>query len=244
MGGSGKLGTAGSPSSRTASSRIAYSKVPSEDGLAFASNSRRILRSSSSTSPTPCFRGAEEPLNASSHLTCMVGRASSSEEEELRKACAALPWYHKNRLRFYTFHECPKYLQDNDFIIGYYRGDIYIWKICETQPLITLPVLIANYTFTENWISLFFFHNEFANVWTHLISFALFIGVLFDIALWTGKVEAMYGLDYLLSVNDRLVLSGFIVGTAIGFMCSSMFHLHLSCNERVFKFFGCLDYSG
>lgn len=82
------------------------------------------------------------------------------------------------------------------------------------------------------------------NVWTHLLSFALFVGVLTDIIAGTGNLEAMFGLDYSLSAHDRLVLSGFIIGTSIGFMCSSMFHLHLSCNERVFKFFGCLDYSG
>ncbi|KAI3443884.1 hypothetical protein Pfo_000549 [Paulownia fortunei] len=55
-----------------------------------------------------------------------------------------------------SFHELPDYMKDNEYILNYYRAD---W-----------PLKVA-------FLSLFQWHNETLNVWTHLIGFLLFVGL-------------------------------------------------------------------
>ncbi|KAK6156509.1 hypothetical protein DH2020_010757 [Rehmannia glutinosa] len=55
-----------------------------------------------------------------------------------------------------SFHELPDYMKDNEYILNYYRAD---W-----------PLKVA-------FLSLFRWHNETLNVWTHLLGFLLFVGL-------------------------------------------------------------------
>ncbi|KAK4789685.1 hypothetical protein SAY86_016989 [Trapa natans] len=60
------------------------------------------------------------------------------------------------RYSLVTFKELPEYMKDNEYILGYYR---------------------ANWPLGEAFFSLFRWHNETLNVWTHLIGFLVFVGL-------------------------------------------------------------------
>ncbi|KAJ3397961.1 hypothetical protein HDU92_000062 [Lobulomyces angularis] len=132
-----------------------------------------------------------------------------------------LPWFHKDRLKFYNFSELPLYLQDNDFIISGYR---------------------ANYSFKESLISFFHLHNETGNVFTHFISFLIFLIFIFDILIFqcnfTLKLTGFNNLQ--LAFDDRLIISG----GCVSFIFSASFHNFFCGNKKAYYFWGCLDYSG
>ncbi|KAG6662533.1 heptahelical transmembrane protein 1-like [Carya illinoinensis] len=60
------------------------------------------------------------------------------------------------RYALVSFWEAPEHMKDNEFIMHYYR---------------------ANWPLKEALFSLFRWHNETLNVWTHLIGFVLFLGL-------------------------------------------------------------------
>ncbi|XWS72983.1 hypothetical protein CRYUN_Cryun02cG0086700 [Craigia yunnanensis] len=55
-----------------------------------------------------------------------------------------------------SYKELPEYMKDNEFILNYYR---------------------ANWSLKEALFSMFRWHNETLNVWTHLLGFVLFLGL-------------------------------------------------------------------
>ncbi|KAL3840751.1 hypothetical protein ACJIZ3_025342 [Penstemon smallii] len=64
----------------------------------------------------------------------------------------------KNTKRYalLSFNELPDYMKDNEYILNYYR---------------------ANWPLKEAFFSVFRWHNETLNVWTHLLGFMLFLGL-------------------------------------------------------------------
>ncbi|KAG8367451.1 hypothetical protein BUALT_Bualt16G0073500 [Buddleja alternifolia] len=60
------------------------------------------------------------------------------------------------RFHLLSFKELPDYMKDNEYILNYYR---------------------ANWPIKEALFSLFRWHNETLNVWTHLLGFLLFVGL-------------------------------------------------------------------
>ncbi|PNY00052.1 adiponectin receptor protein [Trifolium pratense] len=73
---------------------------------------------------------------------------SSHEEENDRNR--------GKRYSLVSFWELPNYMKDNEYILRYYR---------------------ANWPLKEAFFSLFRWHNETLNVWTHLVGFFLFLGL-------------------------------------------------------------------
>ncbi|GER51600.1 adiponectin receptor protein [Striga asiatica] len=55
-----------------------------------------------------------------------------------------------------SYHQLPDYMKDNEYILHYYR---------------------ANWPIKQALFSLFSWHNETLNVWTHLLGFLLFVGL-------------------------------------------------------------------
>ncbi|GAQ89129.1 hypothetical protein KFL_004890120 [Klebsormidium nitens] len=94
-----------------------------------------------------------------SEVVEQLERAGSSVKETLERAQdqASETWKAaKKRYHLMDFHEMPAYLQDNEFIRHYYRGE--------------MPLKHAA-------LSLFKVHNETLNIWTHFLGFLLFVAL-------------------------------------------------------------------
>ncbi|XP_008795847.1 heptahelical transmembrane protein ADIPOR1 [Phoenix dactylifera] len=62
----------------------------------------------------------------------------------------------RNKYGLVSYEELPEYMKENEYILGYYRAE---WPIVNAL------------------LSLFSWHNETLNVWTHLLGFFLFLGL-------------------------------------------------------------------
>ncbi|XP_021809072.1 heptahelical transmembrane protein 1 [Prunus avium] len=71
-----------------------------------------------------------------------------------------------------SYWELPEYMKDNEFILNYYR---------------------ANWPLPQALFSVFRWHNETLNVWTHLIGFVLFLGLTMANLLRVPQVADLLG---------------------------------------------------
>lgn len=75
--------------------------------------------------------------------------------------------------RLVSYEELPEYMKENEFILNYYRSE---W-----------PVLNAA-------LSLFSWHNETINIWTHLVGFMVFLGLtVWHLAQYFPQVAHLIG---------------------------------------------------
>lgn len=111
----------------------------------------------------------------------------------------------------YERYECPDYLSDNIFIYQGYRKDLSVYQ-CIT--------------------SIFKWHNELFNIWSHLIGGLLFI------------ILMCYIIPQL-SNNHQIILSIFFIGVISQMFLSSLFHTFLSHSSfTMYNVMVRLDYIG
>uniref|UniRef100_A0A453T6V5 Uncharacterized protein n=1 Tax=Aegilops tauschii subsp. strangulata TaxID=200361 RepID=A0A453T6V5_AEGTS len=87
--------------------------------------------------------------------------------------------------RLVSYEELPEYMKENEFILNHYRSE---W-----------PLLHA-------FLSVFSWHNETINIWTHLLGFFLFLGLtLWHLAQYFPQVAHLIGhLSHLQGCRERL----------------------------------------
>ncbi|KAF5805176.1 hypothetical protein HanRHA438_Chr05g0215791 [Helianthus annuus] len=153
----------------------------------------------------------------------------------------------KNKYPLLSYEQLPDYMKDNEYILKYYRAD---WPL------------------KHAFISLFLFHNETLNVWTHLIGFIAFLVLtianltdLYQVADFLHVSRWVFSSDHSLN-NTRQMMSSYIDtspqhievtrwplyvylgGSMFCFVASSVCHLfschshHLNCRLSQ------LDYTG
>lgn len=88
------------------------------------------------------------------------------------------------------------------------------------------------------WYSLFYFHNETGNIWTHLLGFIFLFSV--------GVYELFFSeLMTSIPVNDRIVFLVFFLAACKCLMCSTVWHTLSGINDlKVYRQVACLDYVG
>ncbi|KAI7890336.1 hemolysin-III related-domain-containing protein [Mucor mucedo] len=88
------------------------------------------------------------------------------------------------------------------------------------------------------WYSLFYFHNETGNIWTHLLGFI----VLFALGIY----ELFFSeLMVSIPVSDRVVFLVFFLAACKCLMCSTVWHTLSGINNlKVYRQVACLDYVG
>ncbi|KAI8895796.1 hemolysin-III related-domain-containing protein [Globomyces pollinis-pini] len=124
-------------------------------------------------------------------------------------------WWSRQSLHFCTYQDCPRYLQDNEFIITGYRKE---------------------YSYRESWISLFHWHNETINVWLHLVGFLIHLYLIWH--SWFAPIHPA------IEFADRIVLILFLSCVSYTLLMSAMYHLHCCVSKEDCVFWGCLDFSG
>ncbi|CAI8610396.1 unnamed protein product [Vicia faba] len=93
------------------------------------------------------------------------------------------------RFPLVSFWELPNYMKDNEYILRYYR---------------------ANWPLKEALFSLFRWHNETLNVWTHLLGFILFLGLTLANLMKPHVVDLLQQFTRSLSSGGEKNVSGTI----------------------------------
>ena len=151
-----------------------------------------------------------------SHSGLRQRRPSTTTERILQTAKQAEQRVEKALLILWD--DLPAWRQDNHFIHSGYRAD--------------------SNSYWRSFTSLFYVHNEFVNIWTHLIGAAVFP----LIGIWLYNVVApRYGSA---SSSDVLVFSCFFGGALLCLGLSATFHTIMNHSAEVAKWGNKLDYSG
>ncbi|KAH9610842.1 hypothetical protein KSS87_005289 [Heliosperma pusillum] len=78
----------------------------------------------------------------------------------------------KTSRKLVSYDELPHYMKDNEFIVKYYRVE---WSV------------------KQAFLSLFQWHNETLNIWTHLLGFLLFVGLTVVNAAHVSEALDLFG---------------------------------------------------
>jgi adiponectin receptor len=119
--------------------------------------------------------------------------------------------------RICTFKELPFWMQDNEYILNFYRPPTFSYRLC--------------------FHSLGYLHNETGNIYSHLIG----VGIFLILAFITPFILTQYQTTHW---SDIVVCYLFIIGAIICLGLSSLFHT-LSCHsENVCAVWNRCDYVG
>ncbi len=153
-------------------------------------------------------------------LSSLVSCSSSQDQLSPRNGVSQLSLSSLWDWERIEFSELPEWRRSNEYIVGSYR-----------------PLVLSFY---GCFASIFRLHNETLNIWTHLVGFLLFGGII------SGELTGMFeGISiYNLPWLEQLMLFLFFIGTMVCFLCSTLFHIFQSHSHSVSLFFSRLDYAG
>jgi len=119
-----------------------------------------------------------------------------------------------------NFNRLPKYLRDNEYIVGYYRPGHW-----------SLRQIIG---------SLFRLHNETFNIWSHLLGFAFFVVLTVITVVCSERLAAEADAQQV----TRWPLYVFFGGAMTCLLASSVCHLFGCCSQHVASIIWRFDYVG
>lgn len=111
----------------------------------------------------------------------------------------------------------PLWLQDNDYLVNWHRPSVPSFSYC--------------------FSSIFKWHTETGNIWTHLVGGLIFIGLtLYYLLLPNMRFTA--------PIEEKCIFALFFLSAQLCLFFSTLFHT-LGCHSsRILHIFGKLDYSG
>ncbi|XP_004304245.1 PREDICTED: heptahelical transmembrane protein 2-like isoform X1 [Fragaria vesca subsp. vesca] len=86
---------------------------------------------------------------------CNHGKSSSGKQQQQKKS-GNYKKEKKKTTMLVKFQDLPQYMKDNEYILDYYRCE---WPLKDVI------------------FSVFAWHNETLNIWTHLLGFLIFVGL-------------------------------------------------------------------
>lgn len=117
-----------------------------------------------------------------------------------------------------TFEDLPHWLQDNYYIRTGYRR--------------------ASYSYSRSFQSIFHWHNESVNIWTHFLPGILWLPLGYYLySILKPRYEQA-------DTKDILAMSCFFLGAGIGMTMSGLYHTLSNHSPKVAKFWNQLDYVG
>uniref|UniRef100_A0ACD6AAX6 Uncharacterized protein n=1 Tax=Avena sativa TaxID=4498 RepID=A0ACD6AAX6_AVESA len=100
-------------------------------------------------------------------------RRSKQQQQQGRRSSEGGRKGARREYRLVSYEELPEYMKENEFILNHYRSE---W-----------PLLHA-------FLSVFSWHNETINIWTHLLGFVLFLGLtVWHLAQYFPQVAHLIG---------------------------------------------------
>ncbi|KAK4781272.1 hypothetical protein SAY87_017378 [Trapa incisa] len=155
-------------------------------GVSRRKPARSVLRESCGSSTMDGVQHHESCKSAGSGSSCCGGFVSSKVAksggvDDQKEGIINRVFYEgsrkagsgSRRYSLVTYKELPEYMKDNEYIIGHYR---------------------ANWPLREAFFSLFRWHNETLNVWTHLVGFLVFVVLTMANLVEVPQVADLLGL--------------------------------------------------
>ncbi|EKM60669.1 uncharacterized protein PHACADRAFT_179870 [Phanerochaete carnosa HHB-10118-sp] len=140
------------------------------------------------------------------------------------------------KTRTISFDELAAWRQENPAVLTGYRISVDSWAECLA--------------------TVWWWHNETVNIWTHLLGALASISLAGYLTYWTMmdsaglETEPFYHLAPLnneiksLEWRDTAVFAVFFLGSAVCFTCSTAFHTSLCHREEIVRYTNKLDYLG